>query len=100
VPKVHQRTPQGTHGDQASLSALALAGAQDTDMNEPCAISGALTGYKTMADGTLRLQIDLDESQSKRFHKFFPSVHCLVAILRLAETKQSDSQGDEHADSN
>lgn len=52
-------------------------------MTEPCAVSGNLARYQTMADGTLRIVIDLREDESVNFHRIFPTVNCAVAIARL-----------------
>lgn len=47
------------------------------------AICGVLFGYKTLADGTLRITVDLSEQQQKQFHELFPAVHGFVAIAPL-----------------
>lgn len=54
-------------------------------MSDQAAISGTLAGYKTLADGTLRVTIDLTEFQSRGFHDLFPAVHCFVAIAPLKQ---------------
>lgn len=60
-------------------------------MNQPGAIAGTLSGYRTMADGTLRLTVDLSEFQSRGFHDLFPAVHCLVAIAPLLPSQVSET---------
>lgn len=52
-------------------------------MNDIAAIAGQLMSYKTLADGTLRITIDLPEPETDHFHSLFPRVHCEVAIARL-----------------
>lgn len=47
------------------------------------AIAGNLASYKTLADGTLRITIDLDEAHSRDFHGLFPCVNCAVAIAPI-----------------
>lgn len=57
-------------------------------MDKPVAICGVLFGYKTLADGTLRITVDLDAQQQKTFHDLFPSVHGFVAVAPLAEMEK------------
>jgi hypothetical protein len=47
------------------------------------AVSGTISGYKTLADGTLRLTIDLNEPQANIYHQFFHGLHIEVAVARL-----------------
>jgi hypothetical protein len=54
------------------------------------AIAGQLMSYKTLADGTLRITIDLPEPETDHFHGLFPRVHCEVAIARLARDLPQD----------
>lgn len=59
-------------------------------MNEQIAISGILAGYRTTADGGLKITIDLDELQSAKFHEIFPGINLTVAVARLTEDAESD----------
>lgn len=52
-------------------------------MNEPSAIAGTLASYRTLADGTLRVTVDLNELQSRLFHELFPAVGVEVALAPL-----------------
>lgn len=52
-------------------------------MTEPTAIAGQLMSYRTLADGGLRITIDLPTTESGHFHELFPEVHCQVAIAPL-----------------
>lgn len=59
-------------------------------MTIAAAVSGTITGYKTLADGTLRITVDLDEPQAARYHEFFHGLHLEVAIARL-QAPEDDS---------
>jgi hypothetical protein len=60
-------------------------------MNEQSfAICGVLYGYKALADGSLRVTIDLDEKQIRQFHELFPAVHGFVALAPLAEAEKQN----------
>jgi hypothetical protein len=52
-------------------------------MADISAIAGNLNGYRTLADGGLRITIDLPQTESGHFHELFPSVHCPVAVAPL-----------------
>lgn len=52
-------------------------------MNDLSVIAGQLMSYRTLADGGLRITIDLPTTESTHFHALFPEVHCEVAIARL-----------------
>jgi len=52
-------------------------------MNDLSVIAGQLMSYRTLADGGLRITIDLPTTESSHFHELFPEVHCEVAIARL-----------------
>jgi hypothetical protein len=54
-------------------------------MNEPIAVTGILSGYRTTADGGLKITIELDELQSAKFHEAFPGINLTVAVARLTE---------------
>jgi hypothetical protein len=69
-------------------------------MTDISAIAGSLFGYKTMADGGLRITIDLPQTESGHFHGLFPSVHCPVAIAPLNPVdlaKQQEAQPEQPA---
>jgi hypothetical protein len=61
-------------------------------MNEVAAIAGNLNGYKTLADGTLRITVDLPETETRHFHQLFPAVHCEVGIAPMRPTQMAASQ--------
>ncbi len=52
-------------------------------MNDTSVIAGQLMSYRTLADGGLRITIDLPTTESSHFHALFPEVHCEVAVARL-----------------
>jgi hypothetical protein len=52
-------------------------------MSEIDAIAGMLMSYRTLADGGVRVTIDLPTTESRHFHSLFPEIHCEVAIARL-----------------
>lgn len=54
-------------------------------MTDPMAIMGILSGYRTTADGGLKITIELDEFQAARFHEIFPGINLTVAVARLLE---------------
>lgn len=60
-------------------------------MSEVNAIAGSLFSYRTLADGGLRLTVDLNENESEHFHKLFPGVHRPVAIAPLNPVEMSNS---------
>lgn len=60
-------------------------------MNDIAAIAGLLMSYKTMADGGLRITVDLPTTESKHFHDLFPEVHCQVAVARMNPVAMSDA---------
>lgn len=51
-------------------------------MNEITAIRGQLMGYRTLADGTLRVTVDLSEIESEHFHQIF-KVHMEVGVAPI-----------------
>lgn len=59
-------------------------------MNEPIAIEGVISGYRSTADGCLKVTIELNELQTVRFHEgFTPAKGILVAVARMQEEKPS-----------
>lgn len=59
-------------------------------MSDVTAIAGQLMSYRTLADGGLRITIDLPTTESGHFHELFPSVHCEVAIAALVRDLPQD----------
>lgn len=62
-------------------------------MNDLAAIAGNLVGYRTLADGSLRVTVDLPETETQHFHELFPAVHREVAIAPLRPTQLAASTG-------
>lgn len=55
-------------------------------MNDSIAIQGVISGYRSTADGCLKVTIELDELQTVKFHEgFTPAKGILVAVARLQE---------------
>lgn len=52
-------------------------------MSDALAIAGQLMSYRTLADGSLRITVDLPETETQHFHSLFPVVHCEVAVARM-----------------
>lgn len=61
-------------------------------MSEPNAIAGQIFGYRTLADGSLRITVDLPETETQHFHSLFPAVHCEVAVAPLRPVQMAASQ--------
>ena len=57
------------------------------------AVQGSVSGYRTMADGTLRVTVDLDELQSALFHEARFTTGCAVAVARLNGESESAGEG-------
>ena len=55
------------------------------------AVQGVLTAYRTMADGSLRLTIELDELQAHEFHQAFTGINLAVAVARLNGTQPEET---------
>jgi hypothetical protein len=53
------------------------------------AVIGNLSSYRTLADGTLRIVIDLDELQTATFHESF-RINVAVAVARIKEHESSE----------
>jgi hypothetical protein len=67
-------------------------------MSDVNAIAGNLVSYRTLADGALRITVDLPETETQHFHALFPAVHREVAITPLrpvqaAASRTSDDYG-------
>lgn len=52
-------------------------------MNDVAAIAGQLMSYRTLADGGLRITVDLPLTESEHFHQLFKEVHCQVAVAPM-----------------
>lgn len=61
-------------------------------MTEASAISGTRRQYKEMADGTLRVQIDVDPQFKQRFLELFPSIDMPVALAPLKADFERQSE--------
>ena len=62
------------------------------------AVQGTLSSYRTLADGTLRVTVDLDELQSALFHEGFGH-GAAVALARLNEQVDGSGEGSAMSDS-
>jgi len=58
-------------------------------MNESIAITGVISGYRTTADGTLKVTVELDELQTAKFHEGFGH-GVFVAVARLEEQPKGE----------
>jgi hypothetical protein len=61
-------------------------------MSELNAIAGLIASYRTLADGALRITVDLPETETQHFHSLFPAVHCEVAIAPMRPVQMANSQ--------
>ncbi len=52
-------------------------------MGDHAIVTGSIIGYKSLRDGTLRLQIDIEPRYVPAFHQTFPENDLAVAIARL-----------------
>ena len=57
------------------------------------AVQGILSGYRTTADGGLKLTIELDELQAALFHEGFNGINITVAVARLEDETPSARPG-------
>lgn len=62
------------------------------------AIAGTVVAFRSMADGTLRLQIGLNEQESKQAMSLLCDVGASVAIARLSEPDAPGREQDEGPD--
>lgn len=53
------------------------------------AVQGVLSSFRTLADGSLRVVIDLDELQSAEFLEGGFRVNAFVAVARLNEPESA-----------
>lgn len=63
-------------------------------MSEVNAIAGNLAKYNTLADGTLRVTVDLPHTETQHFHQLFPAIHCEVALAPIRATELAASQAE------
>lgn len=61
-------------------------------MSDLNAIAGQLVSYRTLADGALRITVDLPETETQHFHSLFPAVHCEVAVAPMRPVQMAASQ--------
>ncbi len=61
-------------------------------MSDLNAIAGQIVSYRTLADGALRITVDLPETETQHFHSLFPAVHCEVAIAPMRPVQMANSQ--------
>jgi hypothetical protein len=59
-------------------------------MSVPMAVTGVIWKYALTVDGGLRVTIELDENQKRRFHEFFPDDKAPVVLARLDLGSDSD----------
>lgn len=53
-------------------------------------VTGFISGYRTLADGSLRVTVDLNEPQTEKFHEGFAhGVH--VAVARMTDPDEIQS---------
>ena len=96
VRKPTDMPPSGLQGDDECRDAeLALLAAErvgnsrasrttkETKVSDIAAIAGQLMSYRTLADGGLRITVDLPTTESEHFHALFKEVHCQVAVAPL-----------------
>lgn len=65
-------------------------------MSELNAIAGQIASYRTLADGALRITVDLPETETQHFHSLFPAVHCEVAIAPMRPVQMANSQTEDY----
>lgn len=69
---------------------------KETQMNDVAAISGQLMSYRTLADGGLRITIDLPTTESDHFHALFKAVHCEVAVAPIRAVALAAQQSEDY----
>lgn len=62
------------------------------------AIAGTVTGFRSMADGTLQLRINMNEQESKQAMKLLCDVGASVAIARLIDPDGAGHEQEEGPD--
>jgi len=66
--------------------------------DNPLAIAGTRKALKEMADGTLRVQIDIEPRDKAAFHRMFPEIDMPVAVapLQLGNQSALSAQSDDY----
>lgn len=65
-------------------------------MNDIAAIAGQLMSYRTLADGGLRITVDLPLTESEHFHHLFKEVHCQVAVAPIRAVDLAAQQPEDY----
>jgi len=65
-------------------------------VNDVAAIAGMLMSYRTLADGGLRITVDLPTTEGKHFHDLFPEVHCQVAVAPMLPAALAAQQPEDY----
>jgi hypothetical protein len=60
------------------------------------AIAGMLMSYRTLADGGLRITVDLPTTESEHFHSLFKEVHCQVAVAPMLPVELATQQPEDY----
>ena len=55
-----------------------------------------LMGYRTLADGGLRITVDLPTTESEHFHSLFKEVHCQVAVAPMLPVDLAKQQPEDY----
>ena len=65
-------------------------------MSDVAAIAGQLMSYRTLADGGLRITVDLPLTESEHFHQLFKEVHCQVAVAPMKPVDLAAQQPEDY----
>ena len=65
-------------------------------MTDIAAIAGMLMSYRTLADGGLRITVDLPTTESEHFHSLFKEVHCQVAVAPMLPVELATQQPEDY----
>lgn len=65
-------------------------------MSDVAAIAGQLMSYRTLADGGLRITVDLPLTESEHFHNLFKEVHCQVAVAPMKPVDLAAQQPEDY----
>lgn len=57
------------------------------------AVTGCVTGYKSLRDGTLRIQIDIEPRDVPTFHQTFPENDLHAVVARLSDPRKIEKGG-------
>jgi len=69
---------------------------EETKVNDIAAIAGMLMSYRTLADGGLRITVDLPTTESEHFHSLFKEVHCQVAVAPMRPVALAAQQPEDY----